>query len=650
MNSIKKICWFLSFIVTLLITIQVALSANSLNFQVSLPAGQEKIICPCEYAQYEIQLNNIGNNFELFYVSTGGDDDYLTLSSQKLNLAPFDKKSIYVFSNAPCQVYGERDFKVTIKAKSSGYSATIPFKLKINPCYNYSLSGQGSLSVCESESKNFTYTLTNLKHPSNIYSIKLSDSPKFVSSNLTRVGLPGFGNISFDLMVKPLAGDANKYNFNVTVLSEYGKIIEELPINLSVKKCVDVNVTIPKREILCADDTKDVFISLTNTGLKPEYYSILFSNYSFIDKISYDVYYIEPNETSNIRVRLNPANINTTKDYKVLFNVTVKDSQFVKQDYFNVSLVSSFDCYKPMVLDYKISNNRTKQIYAVRVKNVGAKYSIYSIDTNTKYGFIRSIEPRISVSPEEVSEFHIVLDPNNATEFKKYYIDLLLNSNSITYHNQMSFNVYNENSFLRKYWAYCLVAVILIILIMMSLVLLIRRLRKKKRVYPEQENLAEPEPKIYPSLTPKYVFDNRSNFWKGAFFGLIFIILFVSIFYLIISNVDSSALNSSKNITGNKLALNSSGLIDITGNKVFVSDNATTKNINQTSSVFSVAIDFIKQYYKYVIVGFLLLVLIIIVLETSSRKKSEESEEKKVVVDNTPKSTLKKTRKNKKRK
>jgi len=217
-------------------------------------AQNRRVSCPCTPVSFEFVFKNPLNSGETyeFDVEPENEKDAMSgvsLSARYLSLGYGETGKVMVFVNEPCSRYGQFKFNLIASAKSTGYTAKIPFVLDINKCYAYSIQpsqqfGKETAGSSDEFLKEPVFCMDSV----NYYKIDLSNKANLANAfqitgsigskdyEFGRFTLPPRTTQAVNLKI-PVTQSAGTYTLSIKGASERGDVPYESSSIIRVSYC-----------------------------------------------------------------------------------------------------------------------------------------------------------------------------------------------------------------------------------------------------------------------------------------------------------------------------------------------------------------------------------------------------------------------------
>lgn len=472
-----------------------------------------KASCPCSPTQYQIYLRNTGSYDEVFEVNVTKFPEYATISERTVILMPNENRTVSVFYNFPCDVFGEKDLEVQIQSKKSEYLAQIPLKLNIKECYDYDLNGDSSFTVCEGDSVKSQLKVTNNADFSNNFLLETNKNYAQIENNSMFL-IPKESGIT-NLVVDAEKLKAGEYSFNVISTSQKGNSQKAIFSDLTVEKCRDFILNIIKPEgRLIASKQYNYQIEIENTGTRqgtfyvqvdgPDWFSLA-QNYTIIG----------PEKTGTVLLH---ADIPSDFSGKAYARVFVNEDFVVGYDKITMDVISVEDAYS---LDFKQMNNAVRYDFSdinVLMTNNGVDSATYELSLDGP-SWMRLTQNEVTLLPGQEATIPIQTSPTEDVPEGKYAVTLVatLSEAGIGYSTSFNVKLYSSTLFekiydfimplLKAYWLYILIAVgaaAAAIVIIWLIIKLAKKAKEKKKLKKEMQVVKVLEDKKSPKMPATY--------------------------------------------------------------------------------------------------------------------------------------------------
>lgn len=209
--------------------------SKAINIGLS-PVIWEQSIDPCETAQFEIELANLGTFAEQYSLAVSSPLKNTTLDNSAVELAAGQNKTIVVKATPEnCLQHGNYTLTLSAETNKTGLFAEIDLSLEINSAGIAELTGPDKLEIGHSGG-NATFTLANDGDAKTDYALSIEPvggNASFAELEARIVTIKAGEKANFEVLFNPdnetIAGI---YNFNLTVTTDSGR---EYSKNFSVE-------------------------------------------------------------------------------------------------------------------------------------------------------------------------------------------------------------------------------------------------------------------------------------------------------------------------------------------------------------------------------------------------------------------------------
>jgi Na+-transporting methylmalonyl-CoA/oxaloacetate decarboxylase gamma subunit len=525
------------------------------NFEI-IPIETVQSSCPCSPVKYDIFVKNSGSYDEVFTVTVPENTEYAALSEKSFTIAPNENKTVSVYFNFPCSVYGDKNLYVEIEAQRSDYIATVPLKLKIGDCYDYNINSNSQFTVCEGEAINSLIEIKNSAEFSNTFTLETSQKYAKIENN--SIALPPNQSGSTNLLVDAFGLSAGNYSFKIISSAEKGNFQKELPADVNVEKCRDfiMEITSPKTEMI-ASKNYDYELYIENTGTKPGNFNIKVEGPGWL-LLEKNRTSLAAGETGKVLLKANiPADF-VGADFA---RITV-DEDFISDSQRLVIKAKTVD--EAYLADIKIINDKIAYDFSdvnFSIDNNGVETATYNLALEGPE-WMSLPQNAVTLAPGESALVPIRTSPTNETPEGTYeaIITATVADAGIAYSS--TFNIalssapwymkafYLIAPFFLSYWLY-IVIVMAAIVILIFLIWLIKALAKRAaenrkikkeiestKVVVEEPVISKYQAKFQPFVTPSIIPEETPRFqipemkekrqinW-ARIFGIIFLLLVI---------------------------------------------------------------------------------------------------------------------------
>ncbi|MCX6814886.1 MAG: hypothetical protein NTY20_04535 [Candidatus Aenigmarchaeota archaeon] len=375
--------------------------AANFDFQVS-----PSIIsaCPCSSItpqNVQISIKNLYQYPDTYSFVIDAPAGITPQVQQNLVVNQGDTRNLDLFLiNIGCSVL-PGDYNVVIKAKSgtTGETQTKTLSLSVLNCYEVQLNIESKYrDMCteENTSSVFYLVLQNRGKYSDTYD--LSASVPWASFSDNPVTIDAGKSKTVALALTPPSGTKGLQLINVYVKSQKFYSNDMDTIQLNIQDCYSMTADLQPSEVsICLGEVVNQKVTIANTGIKADNYSVIVPNWVTADK---PVVSIDAKKSADVSLTLKPA-----QKGKTFFNVTVVSA---KDPVLRAVLSASVDaqeCRGVAVIATPASSYVCQGVeseFTVTVKNLGTIQDTFNVTATSG-----------------VLDFNkVVLDPKETKEFK----------------------------------------------------------------------------------------------------------------------------------------------------------------------------------------------------------------------------------------
>jgi len=387
-------------------------------------AGQES--CPDDNPKYEFTLVNNGEFRETFTLSVEGQlKDAVTLSDKIIILDKGDSKKIIAFLKAPAKD-AEYGFTVIAVGSSGSTRNSIPFLLKVNPCYDFKFAvlGDTSHSICERSYVVVPLRLENKGTTINAYKINL-DGPVWARVERNEFTLLAGESKNFNLVFAPAFGVEGKFNAKLDVVPDRGYSKFSTIFDVAVRKCHGVGVDILDNKGQACQGVSSEFKSLIkNSGEVRKSYALSLDAPAWTS-IKEGIITLESKDVKTFDIKALPTSDVKPGVYDVKLDVkSTDDSGIAASDSIKVEVVAVDDCYKPKLrplYDNVVVYHDSSVALPVNIENAGVRKATYNLFLSGSSSVFSRLNPdEISVEPGKTETAYLYIAPKTNVKLGKY--------------------------------------------------------------------------------------------------------------------------------------------------------------------------------------------------------------------------------------
>ncbi|MBW3023107.1 hypothetical protein KY308_03310 [Candidatus Woesearchaeota archaeon] len=489
---------------------------NCINFKI-IPKETYQQKCPCTPTRYEIEIENTGSFTETYMLNVTTQRQYASVSESAVILAPGEKKSVFIFFNLPCGVFGKQDLEVDVIAEKSQQIAEVPLTLDIGSCYDYVLEADSQFNLCEGKSIAAPITISNKAAVGNTFTVSVNKA--FVKLTNETFFLWGNESGSASMLVDAEKLKQGEYAFDIKAVSERGNDEQIINAELVVERCYDFSLKIeePQDKIIAGKDY--IYkLNIENKGTKQATFDISTEGPSWI-RLSSDNVVIDSKETKTVDL---VADIPANASGKAYFKVIVDEEGLFAEKELSMNIIDVNTAH-----ELKISEKKTTVLYGadqvtVELKNKGVSSGDYVLSL-TSPSWASLSESTVHLESGETKTVSINTDIPDGTEEGKYKINFLASipEGEIGYSKDFEVKVISAPwykkayafalPYVLAYWLYALIAVAAIAVLIILIWLLrkmVRKIKQRKKEKPllvvaeEKKKAKVEEPKFKEFVTP----------------------------------------------------------------------------------------------------------------------------------------------------
>lgn len=251
---------------------------------------------PCETGTFEITLANTQAFEETYQLSASPAALGLQLSESTVSLLPGSTRTVYLYTNPPCEVYGSHE--ITIKARSRQTGATYilsPLTLQIQRTYLFHvialkegatlenpLPQTAPLTVCQGITQQVNLAVQNLNDFTNTFSLTAS-KPTWVGFSNGKVTLGPQEGTTIPITVAPLpynpdnpedtSIETQAHIVTIKGVSEKGRAVSTATFAINVEPCFRTVPQFPSR-ITINRSSQELPLSFQNLGTRDALYNV----------------------------------------------------------------------------------------------------------------------------------------------------------------------------------------------------------------------------------------------------------------------------------------------------------------------------------------------------------------------------------------
>jgi hypothetical protein len=371
----------------------------ALDYSVSVAVSPKAITTrPCGIATFDVKVDNLGGLEDIYTATVDGiPSNWYTLSTDSITLGPGKSDKLYLFITPNCydNIFGQFNGSITLIGKAN---ATDKFTLTVVPDHVIKLTLPEEVTVCQGEEKELVGILENTgNYTEDVAFTASGDASAFatVPEGTVTINVGKKSNVTIAL--NPVDVELGSYSLTIDAESTTSYASSSASTNVKVVKCYDVEVTFPEEVQSCVGKTKTFDITVKNTGLKDDTYTVTMQDFNYSNTVT-----LVPGEAKTLSVDF----LNEVEGtYDVAFTV---ESTFVKKEGMIKFVVTK--CYG---VDLTVEENELQiesgkgKLVKGKVTNIGLMADTFKIISDAIWSSIR---------PEEVS-----LTSNESKDVFAYY-------------------------------------------------------------------------------------------------------------------------------------------------------------------------------------------------------------------------------------
>ncbi len=268
--------------------------------------------CQCSPKSDLIEIKNLGDFSATFNVAIESDHrDWFTLSEDTFEMGPNEVKKVYVYLNAPCDVYG--NFQYLIKVRSSfGRERQILKNFNIDKCQNLKMiltSYQDDVGPCEPAK--YDIYVENVGLFREDYRLDFGNANDYVNINTTEFSLDSGESRTLPSTITfpcDVYGD-KKIQFNA--FSQRNLLQASVTKDLNIRRDYDYSVSFEGlheagENAVCTQVETDYSFKIKNNANIRNTINIDLNGPSYAG-ISNDTLVLNPGEEKTVKIWFNPA-------------------------------------------------------------------------------------------------------------------------------------------------------------------------------------------------------------------------------------------------------------------------------------------------------------------------------------------------------
>lgn len=388
-----------------------------------IKGDMSKEICGGQIISYNYQIKNLGNYKETYQLKLEGPD-FVTLSQDLISLNQGETKNIYAYVGQ-----NSKSSKFTISASNKYGTAEITSELKVNSCYDFTLStDKDFVNFCEHSKENIVINIKNAGISKDDYKLELIAPPAWANLEKQDLILNPQQSESVNLVLSPDYGV--KGNFDVELKVSSKESSKTRIIKTQVNKCNDIFVDIQEKEINLCNNVQ-VPLLIKNTGSFEKEFRLETSE----QWASLDTYQakLKPGEEKSIKLLLNVEKLEK-KSYDIYVRTLALDgSGLSMDDKITINVLNELQCHNTEIIsDSSIEVTQGSSItLPLTVKNNGNEKLIYEISLTGDGSSFTQLNPSIlELEPNSAEIIYVYSAPSAEINPGGYSIDVRVSYNN----------------------------------------------------------------------------------------------------------------------------------------------------------------------------------------------------------------------------
>ncbi|MDI6825871.1 MAG: hypothetical protein QMD36_01600 [Candidatus Aenigmarchaeota archaeon] len=374
---------------------------------------------PCGIATFDIDVKNLGELEDTYTVEVSGiPETWYTLSHESITVAAGKTDKAYLFITPYCyeKEYAPRyNGSVSLIGKAN---ATDTFTLFVVPDHVIKLTMPKNVTVCLGEEVKIIGILENTgNYTEDVTFIASGDAAAFAKLPEEVVTINPGKTSNVTIKLSPVDVALGMYTLEVEAKSTTSYARSVASTKVQVVKCYDVEVTFPKEVQACAGKSKTFEITIKNTGLKADMYTLTIEDLNYSMNVS-----LGPGESKVLALDFYQEAEGT---YEIGFTVT---SEFVKKE--GTIRFVVIKCYGVDLTveekEFQIESGKGKLIRG-KVTNIGLMSDVFKIISDVIWSSIRPEE--VSLTSNESKDIYAYYSPEYGAK-GVYYVNLTAKSDN----------------------------------------------------------------------------------------------------------------------------------------------------------------------------------------------------------------------------
>lgn len=373
---------------------------------------QDRTILPCKDTTFMLEIENVANFPESYRLELPLYEEYLTPSETQFYLEPNQKKQIFIYFTAPCDVYGEFVIPFFIYSEGNRLEASIEQPLTIERKYDFSITYEDKVMTCERITTQIPFDINNLMHFNNDFEVAFDNLPDFAVPSKTQFSLEPESGEEFAIDVSPALGDEDSYTFTMTATELMSGIEAVQNIQFEAKECFKNEMEIlldfaeEYPESVVCPDALSARIHFRNDGIFTDNYRLEIIGPSWI-KAEMTEFTLDPTEEIFINLMLytpDDASENT-----VTFIITnVDHPEIVMEKTLTLQTLTHAQCRAITLEPKEVTVHYDTEVVPVIIRNDGIKPAVYNV--NIESLFLTPDMTQVALLPGEEKVIHLTVE------------------------------------------------------------------------------------------------------------------------------------------------------------------------------------------------------------------------------------------------
>ena len=413
---------------------------NCHNLQINGDALKE--ICGGQIVSYNYQIKNLGNYKESYQLDLKAPK-YVTLSQNLISLNPGETKDFYAYADR-----NSESSKFTISAFNRYGIAEITSELKVNSCYDFSIStDKDFVNFCEHSNEKIILETKNSGIQQDKYSLEIEDGPAWANLDKKELILDPGKSGAVNLVLNPDYGVKGNYDITLRIDSKSGS--KTKIFKAQVNKCNDVFIDIKEKDINVCNNAK-VPVYIKNTGtLEKEF--ILETSEQWASLDDYKVK-LKPGEEKNLNLALNIQGLER-KSYEAYTRILALDgSGLSMEDKIKINALNELQCHNTEIIsgDSLAITQSSSSTMPITIKNNGNDKITYEISLTGDGSSFTQLNPSVVELSSGASETIYLYSAPSEVNHGAYNADISISyNNNLLASKTITINV-KESSFEKK--------------------------------------------------------------------------------------------------------------------------------------------------------------------------------------------------------